>query len=75
MIREKCSCGASLKLIGGVPSTNREMLLDWRANHHHEMSAEQPEPPLIHESNSHHERADPNWFEENGRPIGFRAND
>lgn len=63
-MKEVCSCGAKFEFQRPDGPWNAESmekvygwLVDWRTSHRHDMPEEALEPPLIHESVSHHERA------------------
>ena len=63
---ERCSCGAKLTL-ETISASHAQLIAwakEWRIDHRHDMPELELEleKPLIHESGSSHERAEPFWI-------------
>ena len=71
---EKCSCGAEFSASESwTADAIRELAKMWRENHHHDFGPElAPEPPLIHESGSSHERQLNEFGVTDRVPLGFQ---
>ena len=64
-LSEQCGCGAvfSLETVSATHEWTMEQVKEWRTDHHHhDMPEPELEQPLIHESGSSHERAEPFWI-------------
>jgi hypothetical protein len=84
MITEECSCGAKISIPSESPAyvdkwaAIVKAISEWREGHRHEFAPVEPaslESPLIHESNSSHERLGEYMSTENDIPFGFTRNE
>ena len=63
-LSEQCGCGAvfSLETVSATHEWTMEQVKEWRIDHRHDVPEPELEQPLIHESGSSHERAEPFWI-------------